>query len=98
MKFSYTYVLKCADQDWYIGSTDDLKRRIVEHNQGKCETIKYRLPVDLIYFEACRSLKATREREQQLKTGFGLYLFLRLIQSRFHSLGRASTPVDVFST
>jgi putative endonuclease len=69
----------CSDGDWYIGSTDDFKRRIVEHNQGKCETTKYRLPIELVYFEACRSLKAAREREQQLKSGFGRgYLNRRL--------------------
>ena len=79
MSFFYTYVLLCSDGDWYIGSTEDIKHRLVEHKQGKCETNKYRLPVELIYFEACRSLKAAREREKQLKTGFGrAYLNRRL--------------------
>jgi len=79
MPFYYTYVLECADHDWYIGFTEDLKHRLVEHNQGKCETTKRRLPVELIYFEACQSLNAARAREQQLKTGFGrAYLKRRL--------------------
>jgi len=77
------YVLLCADGDWYIGSTDDLKHRLVEHNQGKRETTKHRLPVELIYFEACQSLKVARAREQQLKTGFGrAYLKRRLADIR----------------
>jgi predicted GIY-YIG superfamily endonuclease len=34
MAFSYTYVLKCSDGDMYIGSTDDLKRRIADGFPG----------------------------------------------------------------
>jgi putative endonuclease len=69
--FNYTYVLLCADGDWYIGSTNDLRRRVAEHQQGQVTATKPRLPVRLVYYEACRSLAAARAREQQLKTGFG---------------------------
>lgn len=79
MKFAYTYVLNCVNGTWYVGSTDDLKRRLFEHKQGNCKATRRYLPVELIYFEACRSLKAAREREQHLKTGFGRgYLIRRL--------------------
>jgi putative endonuclease len=71
MTFAYTYVLKCADGNLYIGSTDDLKRRMLEHRDGMCSNTSKRLPLELIYYEACRSLAAAREREKQLKTGFG---------------------------
>ena len=71
MEFAYTYVLKCTDGDMYIGSTDDLKRRMREHADGGCGNTKKRLPVELIYYEACRSLDGARDREKQLKTGFG---------------------------
>jgi len=79
MKFAYTYVVKCADGEWYVGHTDDLRRRLRQHEDGECESTKYRLPVELIYFEGCRSLDAARIREKQLKTGFGRrYLRSRL--------------------
>ena len=79
MKLAYTYVLKCADGDMYIGSTDDLKRRMGEHADCKCDNTRKRLPAELIYYEACRSLAAARERETKLKTGFGRgYLRKRL--------------------
>ena len=79
MKFCYTYVLLCGDGSWYIGSTDDLDRRVPEHEAGLCSNTKKRLPVTLVYYEACRSLEAARSREQQLKTGFGRgYLNKRL--------------------
>ena len=71
MTFAYTYVLQCADGDMYIGSTDDLKRRVRQHADGDCQDTKKRLPVRLIYYEACRSLDAARAREKQLKTGYG---------------------------
>ena len=77
--FAYTYVLLCADGGWYIGSTDNLRRRVDEHNQGMCDNTRKRLPVELVYYEACRSLEAARAREHQLKTGYGRgYLNKRL--------------------
>jgi putative endonuclease len=80
MSFAYTYVLLCADGNWYIGSTDDLKRRLAQHDGGECADTRKRLPVELVYFEGCRSLKAARERESQLKTGYGRgYLNKRLV-------------------
>jgi len=77
--FAYTYVLRCADRDLYIGSTDDIKRRIGQHQSGNVPSTAHRLPVVLIYYEACRSLTAAREREKQLKSGYGRqYLNRRL--------------------
>ena len=37
----------------YIGSTDDLARRMQEHADGKCSDTRKRLPAELIYYEAC---------------------------------------------
>jgi putative endonuclease len=79
MPFAYTYVLKCADGDMYTGSTDNLSRRIAAHEKGECRDTAKRLPLEMIYCEACRSLVAARLRERQLKTGFGRgYLRRRL--------------------
>ena len=47
MKFFYTYVLMCSDGDWYIGSTDDIKRRLWEHENGKVTATIYRRPLKL---------------------------------------------------
>ena len=79
MKFFYTYVLRCFDSKLYIGHTDDLRRRLREHKNGRVEATAYRLPVDLIYYEACRDLSLAKSRERQLKSGFGrAYLKRRL--------------------
>ena len=79
MDFHYTYVLRYADGHLYIGSTSDLRRRISEHRGGKVPSTVPRLPVELVYYEACRSVESARDRERQLKTGFGrAYLKRRL--------------------
>ena len=52
----------------YIGYTDNLKRRLVEHSKGTGAmfTKKYKA-TDLIYFETFASKKEAKERESQLK-------------------------------
>ena len=79
MAFHFTYVLRCHDGEWYVGLTDNLTRRMEQHAAGRVPATAHRLPVELIYYEACRSRTAAAEREQQLKTGFGRgYLKRRL--------------------
>jgi len=64
----YVYVLKSeVDKKLYIGYTDDLKRRISEHNQGKTKSIKHRMPFELIYYEAYKNKTDARKREIELK-------------------------------
>jgi putative endonuclease len=75
----YTYVLLCGDNDFYIGSPADLRRRISQHRAGQVTATAHRLPVTLEYYEACKSELSARKREKQLKTGFGrAYLKRRL--------------------
>jgi putative endonuclease len=77
--FAYTYVLHFADGGKYIGSTNNLKRRMLEHKDGKVPATAYRLPVELVYYEAGRSSAQARLREKALKTGYGRrYLKSRL--------------------
>ena len=44
------YILRCCDGSFYVGHTDDLEKRIAEHNAGTmpCYTQK-RLPVEVVY-------------------------------------------------
>lgn len=76
----YVYVLKfLLDKKLYIGHTNDLVKRIRQHNQGLVEATKKRKPFQLIYFEASIILKDAVRREKALKTGFGrAYLKRRL--------------------
>ena len=78
--FFYTYVLiSQKDGKLYIGWTTDMDNRLKMHNNGEVGSTKSRRPLDLIYFEACRSRVNAIAREKQLKTGFGrAYLKRRL--------------------
>ncbi len=64
----YVYVLKSLkDKKLYYGSTNDLKRRFLDHNKGMVESTKRRTPFKLVYYEAFLSEQDCREREQKLK-------------------------------
>jgi len=69
---NYTYVLKSLkDKKLYVGWTNDLKNRIVEHNSGNVEATKSRMPLELVYYEACKDKEKAIKREKFFKTGFG---------------------------
>ncbi len=64
----YLYILKSYKYDeLYIGSTNDLKRRLVEHNNGKTHSTKLKRPYRLIYYEAYGVESDARRRESMLK-------------------------------
>lgn len=64
----YVYILKSEkDNDLYLGSTDDLRRRLREHNNGEVVSTKPRRPFELRYYEAYSSEKEARHREASLK-------------------------------
>ncbi|EKE06667.1 MAG: hypothetical protein ACD_18C00306G0005 [uncultured bacterium] len=64
----YVYILKSKkDNKLYTGSTNDLRRRFKEHNTGKVTSTKYRVPFELIYYEAYKAEKDARDREHNLK-------------------------------
>lgn len=51
----------------YSGSTNNLKKRIGEHNQGNVVSTRRYLPWRIVYYEAYVSEADAREREQKLK-------------------------------
>jgi len=65
----YTYILKCADSTLYTGSTNNLKKRLHQHNQSKsgAHYTKIRRPVQLVYCELSPTLKKARSREAEIK-------------------------------
>ena len=64
----FVYILRSKkDNKLYIGSTNDLRRRFKEHNEGKVFSTKPRVPFELLYYEAYRSEKDARHREHNLK-------------------------------
>ena len=76
----YTYVLRSEkDGNFYTGYTKDLKLRFEQHCKGQVDSTKQRLPLDLIYYEACLSQADATKREKYLKTYHGkMFLNKRL--------------------
>jgi len=69
---NYTYVLQSnIDYKLYIGWTNNLKLRILDHNRGKVAATKNRRPLKLVYYEACTSKENAIKRERYFKTGYG---------------------------
>jgi putative endonuclease len=64
----YVYILRSRLKDYYyIGSTEDLKKRFLEHNRGKTKSIKHLIPFELVYYEAYVNKTLARKREIELK-------------------------------
>ena len=76
----YVYVLmSVSDNGLYIGCTENLRNRLKAHNSGQVNSTRKRLPVRLIYYEACLNKEDAFHREQYLKTTYGRrYLKTRL--------------------
>jgi len=55
----------------YTGSTDDIEKRLREHNAGYCEYTKRFLPWELLHSEQCSSLREARKREKYYKSCAG---------------------------
>ena len=64
----YVYVLKSkVDGYLYIGCTDNLKKRVIEHNAGKTKSIKHLAPFVIMYYEAYINKTDARKRKIELK-------------------------------
>jgi putative endonuclease len=66
----YFYILRCQDNSLYCGQTNNLARRVKEHNFDKNKSAKYlrgRLPVELVYKEEFKTLREAMQREIEVK-------------------------------
>jgi len=81
----YVYVLESElNGELYTGFTNDLKRRILEHNKGLNLSTKRYKPWHLIYYEACLSEVDAYRREHYLKTTQGGRLLKRRLKEYFY--------------
>ena len=65
----FTYILECADKSLYVGCTNNLERRLEQHNNSKwgAHYTKIRRPVILKHSEKFLTLKEARRRETEIK-------------------------------
>ena len=64
----FVYVLRSlAKNTFYVGITDNVRRRLLEHNSGSSTHTRKYMPWELIYFEAYETKSLAAQREKALK-------------------------------
>ena len=64
----WVYILRCADDSYYTGHTENLEKRIAEHQAGEIEGYTHtRRPVTLVFSEEFPSREEALGRERQIK-------------------------------
>ncbi len=77
------YVLKSEKTGrYYTGHTEDIEKRVRQHNDGKTKSLKAYLPVQLVYVEKCMSKQEAFRRERQIKSYKGGEAFKRLVNRK----------------
>jgi len=67
MREHFTYILLCDQKTFYVGITDDLRRRLLEHNNKKSFFTKKFSEIRLVYCEKYKNKIEAAKREKQLK-------------------------------
>lgn len=81
----YVYVLENVANDLYVGYTNDLRRRLEEHNRGVSFYTKRGKNWRVIYYEACINQDDAKRREKYFKTTQGRRLLKRRLKEYFYS-------------
>lgn len=69
MKQYYVYILKCSDNSYYTGMTNNIERRLNEHNYGlnkECYTFDKR-PIELVFYTEFNDVNQSIAFEKQVK-------------------------------
>jgi predicted GIY-YIG superfamily endonuclease len=78
----FVYVLQSAvDGRFYVGLTNDLQRRLSEHNRGKMKYTKAFRPWIIIFHEPQPDYPSARKREKYFKSAAGRRWIQKLILS-----------------
>lgn len=80
----YIYILcSLKDKGLYIGYTNDLKRRLVEHAKNQSIATKFRTPFKLIHYEYFINEHDAKAREEYLKSGYGRKQLKQILKRTF---------------
>ena len=84
----YVYILHSKkDNQLYVGSAHDVKKRLQEHNSGKVPATRDRMPFDVIHYEAFANKYDAFIREKWLKTDWGRKYLRGSLHNKMKSLG-----------
>jgi putative endonuclease len=65
----FVYIVECLDGTYYTGYTENLDRRIEQHNKKRgAKYLRGKLPVKLVYFKQYRYYKNALIEERRIKT------------------------------
>lgn len=67
----YVYILQLKDNSYYVGYSDNLKHRLLEHKRGTIKTTQKLLPLDLVFYCAFKTKNKATKFERYLKEGSG---------------------------
>lgn len=69
MKTFYVYIVKCRDESYYTGITNDIERRLEEHNYGEAPDsfTAIRRPVKLVFCETFNDFTIAEQWEKRIK-------------------------------
>ncbi|MFT4199933.1 GIY-YIG nuclease family protein [Gordonia sp. (in: high G+C Gram-positive bacteria)] len=90
---AYMYILRCADDSFYVGSTTDIERRLFQHNEGKGAAYTRRpgrRPVELAYVAEFDSIVEAFGYEKQVQ-GWSRAKRQALIDGRYELLPGLAT-------
>jgi putative endonuclease len=86
-QFWYVYaLLSHQDNKFYIGTTNDLRRRLRQHRAGANISTAARLPLEPVYFEGHRSKLDAIRRERYFKTNKGKTTLRQMLRDSLKSL------------
>ena len=76
----FVYIIKSINFNrYYIGSTEDIERRLLYHNSGKVKSTKVYKPWEIVYSESYNSRSEAFKREKQIKSYKGGMAFKKLL-------------------
>jgi len=91
----WMYILCCADNSYYVGSTSNLESRIVQHKEGSGSIYtRCRLPVELVYSEEFQTVEEAFKREKQVQ-GWSRRKREALMKGTFEDLVKFSASANV---
>jgi putative endonuclease len=76
----YVYILLMNNKKLYKGFSNDLKRRLEEHENGLVKSTRHKRPIKLIYYEVYCLKSDAQRRERFLKTTEGRRLLRQQIR------------------
>ncbi len=88
---AHTYILLTSKGTYYIGSTDELEKRILQHAKGMVASTKTKLPIKLIYKEYFPTRGEAQKKEYKIKSWKSKKLIESLIIRK--TMPPSSSPV-----